>query len=90
MAVFNDEYCTSQVSNSLWYDIMGFEWPYGSNNIVSDYCTSCLEDNQDDTGDYSSAQDQADADDVIRFCSEAYEGSIKCEKSLLSKSEVRV
>ncbi|GMI15863.1 hypothetical protein TrVE_jg5660, partial [Triparma verrucosa] len=90
MAVFVDEYCTSQVSHSVWYDIMGFEWPYGSNNIVSDYCTSCLEDNQDgqdENGDQSAAQDEADADDVIQFCAEAYEGSIKCEKSLLSESE---
>jgi len=87
MGMFSDEECASQVSDSYWYTLMGFSWPYGTDNIVSNYCISCKEEYSSVDGDYSAAQDNADADEVIQYCGDMYDGSIKCEKDCLSGSD---
>ena len=90
MGMFSDEECASQVSDSYWYTLMGFSWPYGTDNIVSNYCISCKEEYSSVDGDYSAAQDNADADEVIQYCGDMYDGSIKVRRERRRAIEINV
>merc|ERR1711934_1048979 len=53
MAIFTDEECNdaSKTNSSMFYTITGTAFPWGDENIVSDYCTSCSEMKQQQQGD---------------------------------------
>jgi hypothetical protein len=69
--LFYDEYCT-QVPEDVTFEQVsnGWELPYSSGGLVSTYCTSCKEANDD--GEYETKE----------MCERLYESSGKCETNM--------
>jgi len=82
LGLFTDDTCTTFASGgkSLFYQLAGYQLPYGSANIVKENCMSCMESgDDDDVGEWNDAMDQ---DNINILCSTAYLDAGKCETKM--------
>lgn len=89
LAVFSDAQCTKKASSNIYEKYnYGASLPYSSEPLISTKCMSCkVEEENDGNGNYynqnKNAYYNAEASDT---CTQLYEQSAKCEKSMSVKN----
>jgi hypothetical protein len=80
MGVFMDETCSWPAPSDTFSNFFsGQELPYAEENLIDDYCVSCMEPKEYDENNNG---DQDDEDEVVEVCERLYEDAAKCESSL--------
>jgi len=82
LGLFTDDTCTTFADGgkSQFYELAGYELPYGSANMVNENCMSCMDSGDDD--DANEWDDGMDQDNIKMLCATAYLDAGKCETKM--------